>query len=248
METLRKLESYNDSRGNSVDYEGLPVTSGVTVKFRGKNNRLEVASDAKIKHLSVDFWGENARVVIGPTLEPRTGLRFSIRMGHLATITIGENVGCTARAFITASEGATLAIGNDCMLAGGVEIRTDDAHALYDTRTGERINPSGSVTLGDHVWLGKFAAVMGGVTIGSGSTIGFRSIVTHDVPNNCVAAGSPAKVIRRDTVWERPMIAGIESNNSDSIPSNYSGAYWNLTAQEGEPIQPTGKSSEQSFE
>lgn len=108
MEILKQLENYNDSRGNIVDYEGVPVTRGVTIKFRGKNNHLEVASDAKIKHLSVDFWGDNAHVVVGPTLEPRTGLRFSIRMGHAATVTIQENVGCTARAFIAASEGASL--------------------------------------------------------------------------------------------------------------------------------------------
>lgn len=134
------------------------------------------------------------------------------------------------------------------MLAAGVEIRTDDAHALYDTRTGRRVNPARSVSIGDHVWLGKFAAVMGGVTIGSGSTIGFRSIVTHDVPNNCVAVGSPAQVVRRNAVWERPMIASMNPSELDSARTEHSSAFWNLTADEGDPIPLTGTPPEDSFE
>jgi len=50
--------------------------------------------------------------------------------------------------------------------------------------------------IGDDVWLGYGVVVLDGVKIGSGAVIGANSVVTKDVPENAVAVGSPAKVIR----------------------------------------------------
>ena len=48
-----------------------------------------------------------------------------------------------------------------------------------------------------NVALGQETFVMPGVTIGEGSVIGARSLVSKDIPSHCVAVGSPAKVIRQ---------------------------------------------------
>ncbi len=53
------------------------------------------------------------------------------------------------------------------------------------------------ITIGDDVWIGAGAIVLPGVTIGSGTTIGAGSVVTRSVPSNVVAAGNPARIIRR---------------------------------------------------
>jgi acetyltransferase-like isoleucine patch superfamily enzyme len=53
------------------------------------------------------------------------------------------------------------------------------------------------VRIGTNVWLGFESCVLPGVTIGDGSVIGARSVVTEDVPANCIAAGNPARVVRR---------------------------------------------------
>lgn len=243
MKHVDQLEPYQDESGNSIVYEGEPISAGFAAKFRGKNNRLEVAKGANIKFLHVEFWGDNGLVVIGPTLERRPGIRFTFRVGHDATVTVGKNVSCTRRAYMTASEGCTLSIGDDYMIAAGVEARTDDAHAIYDVSTGKRSNPSSSVTIGDHVWLGKFSAVLSGVTIGSGSIVGFRSIVTHDVPNNCIVAGAPAKLVRRDVAWERTMVAIADVGEFDHGPEDRAEPYWNLTRDDGLPILTAGTES-----
>ena len=51
--------------------------------------------------------------------------------------------------------------------------------------------------VGNNVWLGFDACVMPGVTIGEGAIVGARSVVFDDVPAYAVAAGNPARVIRR---------------------------------------------------
>ena len=52
--------------------------------------------------------------------------------------------------------------------------------------------------LGEHVFVGANAVILGPIHIGDGVTIGAGAVVTKDVPNNCVVAGVPAKVIKTD--------------------------------------------------
>ena len=54
--------------------------------------------------------------------------------------------------------------------------------------------------LGDRVQVGVGARVLGGITIGDGAIIGANAVVVKDVPPNCVVAGVPARIIRRDGV------------------------------------------------
>lgn len=49
----------------------------------------------------------------------------------------------------------------------------------------------------DDVWIGANAVILPGVTIGKNSVIGAGSVVTHDIPENCVAVGSPCRVLRK---------------------------------------------------
>ena len=53
------------------------------------------------------------------------------------------------------------------------------------------------VKIGKWAWVGACATVLAGITIGDRSVIGAGSIVTRDIPPNCVAVGNPAKVIRK---------------------------------------------------
>lgn len=55
------------------------------------------------------------------------------------------------------------------------------------------------VVIGDDVWIGGSVTINPGVTIGNNSIIGSGSVVTKDIPSNVIAAGNPAKVIRKIT-------------------------------------------------
>lgn len=94
-----------------------------------------------------------------------------------------------------------ITIGEDCLFAT-VRFRPSDSHKIIGVATGERINPPADIVIGDHVWLAEDVLVLKGVTIGSGSIVGARSMVTRDLPSNVLAAGSPAKVIREGVRWE----------------------------------------------
>jgi acetyltransferase-like isoleucine patch superfamily enzyme len=55
------------------------------------------------------------------------------------------------------------------------------------------------VIICDDVWIGANCIVLPGVTIGSGSVVAAGSVVTKDIPNNCIVGGIPAKIIRHRT-------------------------------------------------
>jgi acetyltransferase-like isoleucine patch superfamily enzyme len=57
--------------------------------------------------------------------------------------------------------------------------------------------PAKPIRLGNNVWLGFDCVVLPGVTIGDGSVVGARSVVTQDVPPFTLVAGNPARVLRQ---------------------------------------------------
>lgn len=82
-------------------------------------------------------------------------------------------------------------IGNNVTMAPRVHILCHDA----STKQFLDFTKIGRVTIGDNVFIGAESVVLPGVTIGSNVIIGANSTVTHDIPDNTVAAGSPARVI-----------------------------------------------------
>lgn len=227
MTKVETLKEYSDERGNRVRYAG---THGgkVSVTFNGSNNALIVDASAKIGQLGITFSGDGSTISIGGNTG-KPAMQAFMQIGHESSIVIGTDVTMTGPCFISAVEGATVWIGDDVMIGMNVEVRSDDAHAIYDVQTGERINLAADVKIGNHVWLAKKAAVMGGVEIGEGSVVGFGSVVTADMPNNCIAAGSPARVVRTNVAWERPHLALEKPSSNPGIGSGQKSDYWNLS-------------------
>lgn len=113
-----------------------------------------------------------------------------------ATVTIGDNVGMSSTRLWIAD---SLTIGNHVKVGAGVLIIDTDTHPIdyrlrRVTNDGTRHAP---ISIGDDVWIGAQSIILKGVTIGPRSIIGAGSVVTRDIPADCIAAGNPARVIRQ---------------------------------------------------
>ena len=92
----------------------------------------------------------------------------------------------------------SIVIGDDVWTGHNVHI-TDMNHNYedLDTPIGRQWMEPEPVVIGDGAWLGHGTVVLPGATIGRHVTIGANSVVTGEIPDFCVAAGNPARVIRR---------------------------------------------------
>lgn len=227
MRKLDEIADYIDDDGNMIESPAR-FSKRVSVTFRGKNNRIIVDPAAKLKELLVVFDCDNGLLTIGPN--SKHGFSMSIRIGEDAQVIVGSDVTSTTRCIVSAVEGATVEFGNDVMLASQNQVRADDGHPIFDVETGQRINPARDIYIGNHVWLGAQAVILGGADIGSGSVIGFGSIVTGRISNNCIAVGSPARMVRQNIAWERPHLSFVgPPYKPDSSTVQVNEEYWALT-------------------
>jgi acetyltransferase-like isoleucine patch superfamily enzyme len=115
-------------------------------------------------------------------------------------IIIGANINMSDWVHIGALD--NVSIGDGCLLGSKVLI-TDHSHGVVSDiinsvpqRPNDRkLRSKGPVTLEDNVWLGDGVIILPNVRIGSGAIVGANSVVTTNIPNNTVWAGTPAKQI-----------------------------------------------------
>jgi acetyltransferase-like isoleucine patch superfamily enzyme len=103
-------------------------------------------------------------------------------------------------------------IGKNCILTDGVKILTHgfDSSVLHEVFE-QMFCSSGKVVLEGNNFIGVNVVILKGVTIGKNTIIGAGSIVSHDIPSNCVAAGNPCRVIMSlEEYYERRKILHVE--------------------------------------
>jgi len=164
----------------------------------------------------IDIRGKK-HIQLGQQMTCGTGCRFEayplIETGK--TLTIGKNVQINDYVHITAVH--SVVIGDNALLASRIYI-SDSLHGNYNSLSpDEQSDPEiiakerplsyKDVVIGDNAWLGEGVFVLPGVNIGRCSIIGAGSVVTKDIPPYCIAAGNPARIIKKysqDTrMWEK---------------------------------------------
>lgn len=116
-----------------------------------------------------------------------------------AKLEIGDRVTLGYMNLISVAK--SVRIGNDCLFAGEVKILDNNSHSLdyVQRRANAPLEPEdvAPVVIDEDVWIGTNCMVLKGVKIGRGAVIAAGAVVTKDVPPFTVAAGNPARVIKR---------------------------------------------------
>ena len=112
-------------------------------------------------------------------------------------IDFGINFSSNQNVIFNADHGGKLTFGENC-LVGPMSIFRTSNHKFDTLSTPINLQGhiSGDISVGNDVWIGSHVVVLPGVKIGNSAVIGAHSVVTKDIPDNAVAFGSPAKVIR----------------------------------------------------
>lgn len=184
------------------------IFRGCIVRNNGKNNHIIVESGAKVCYCTFSINGDNNTIHIKKNTVINGCVFFAD--DDLNEIRIGENSTFTGKTELIVTEGTKLTIGNDCMFAYGIVVRTGDHHSILDGMN-ERINLSKDIVIGNHVWIAQNAFLLKGVKIEDNCIIGACSVVTKSFQGkNLILAGNPARVIRADVSWERERLQKLD--------------------------------------
>lgn len=208
---IRKIYNklFNNNKPTQFDYLEK-LKSAKIIKYDSSSNldnlRLHNRSNEKKECLVV---GKESIVSGGFYIENSKGF-----------IKIGDRTFIGGGKFISTNK---IDIGNDVLISWGCTFMDNNAHSL---KWSERKNDvkdwkkgidnkqvgkfkdwsnvkNAPIIIKDKVWIGFEVVILKGVTIGEGSVIGSRSVVTKDVPDWTIVAGNPAKVIREIPLDER---------------------------------------------
>ena len=144
----------------------------------------------------INYENDDEKAVILKELFGTVGHRIAVEhnfhcdLGY--NIHVGENF--YAGFNCTILDMAEVRIGDNCLIAPNVGIYT----------AGHNMNPidrhktgfAKQITIGNNVWIGGHCVIVGGINIGDNSIIAAGSVVTKDIPANCIFAGNPAKKLK----------------------------------------------------
>jgi len=165
-------------------------------KICGDNPLIQYSftSTHGLKHISVgnDFYTASGLILeaydshLESTYNPEIVIGDNVRIGNDC------HIGCVNK----------IIIGNNVLIASKVFI-TDHFHGETTAEymnippNARKVISKGPVIIEENVWIGEGVAIMPNVRIGKNSIIGANAVVTKNLPNNCVFAGNPAKIIKK---------------------------------------------------
>lgn len=162
-----------DSKKVSIG-KGLYLEGGQYIRI-GNNSRIG-------KHAVITAW----RSFHGILYNPYISIGMNSNIGEYVHIT------CINR----------IEIGDNLLTGRNVTI-TDNSHGMVSADNlaipplSRILISKGSIKIGNNVWIGDKVTILPDVEIGDGAIIGANSVVTKNIPKNCVAVGNPVRIIRQ---------------------------------------------------
>jgi maltose O-acetyltransferase len=187
------INSLSDLRSDEWSLRAIRVKTRRRIKgaLRAKLSRVETSGKR---------WKLDGRIMLTFRGEAAIGERFSaygrrtpvvIKVERGGKLSVGSNLrmnfGTTIEVF------REVRIGNDLMMGPNSTILD---HSRHEIEPGAFLY-KGPIIIGNNVWISANAMVLPGASIGDGSVIGANSVVTSEIPPNCLAVGTPARVVRK---------------------------------------------------
>lgn len=190
-EDVRRVKLGVCGKGNFIRIGKMPPGSGnIRIHIYGDNCRVEIGGVVQID--------QELNVFVGLT-SPVYGKVVD------CSVSIGSGTSIGSACITLVSSHSSVSIGANCMFSFDVALYQTDAHPIYELGTDRIVNMSRSMTIGDHVWLGKGVTVLKNSIIPNGCIVGWGSIVSGKfTESNSIICGNPARQIEgRKVDWRK---------------------------------------------
>ena len=192
---------------NTVKIEGLQKRGNVCIK--GNGNSLLIKKPKCNMDFTCLILGNNNKVIIEDGCVIKN-LNICIEEDDNEIIIKKDTMIC-GKTDMFCLEKTKIIVGESCMFSTNVYLTTSDRHSILNEQ-GNRINRPADIIVGDHVWLGYASTLLKGAQVGKNSIVGSSAVLTKKYEkNNCILAGSPAKVVKENINWDKARLP-IEEN------------------------------------
>lgn len=202
---LNKIKRKIHGKNNKIVY-GNAILTSVSFNILGDNNSIEIRDDCFLNNVEFNIHGDDHKVII------KNGCRFNtggnIWFEDHNCLLVIDQYSTFENANLALTEPCSrIIIGQNCMLAYDIDVRTGDSHSIISKESNERINYAEDIFIGDHVWIAAHCYLLKGTTIPNDSVVATGSVVTkkHKIPNTIIG-GNPAKEIKHGVTWSRERI------------------------------------------
>ena len=232
---INRIEDIDALEGNEiiVPQNGSFSMDNSKIIFHGTSNILYCENDVHLAGCKLIFSASNSVIYLSSSSHKYS---VNITVYNNCTCYIGKDCYFNGTPQIICSEEKNVIIGRQALLSFGVWIRTADPHLIYSAETLERVNPSKSVYIGDHVWIGQNALILKGTRIHSGSIIAGGAVLSgKKVPSNVSYAGNPARQIANNIFWDEKVVH-TWTHHKTKLNENYTGKPFIFEHSEAETI------------
>ena len=224
MNLFKKLFKRKRSKKNIFDESSMidinPLDKHrINLSIQGKNNVIKIKSlsEKMLCAIDISIYGDNCSVEIDENFYSTYGVHILLGVNHKnygkindSHLKIGKNTTIEGARIITFNSKNTISVGDDCMLAENVMLYNTDSHPIYDKETGKILNYVKDMTIGNHCWLGMNVKLLKNTSIADNTIVGADAVVTKNFNEpNCILAGVPARIVRKNVDWKRSDIKWI---------------------------------------
>ena len=181
---MTELEKLQCGEYYKIDDRSIEPIQMRAISLCQQFNALSICESAKRDEILRNLFGS-------------AGEKLSVKPGLFCDLGVNIHVGDNflTNYNVTILDMAPVTIGNNVWIGPNVGIFAV-SHPMDVAGRYNMLGIAKPITIKDGVWIGGNSTILMGVTIGENAVIGAGSVVTHDIPDNAVAVGNPAKVIR----------------------------------------------------
>lgn len=192
--------------GNKLEIDISALFIDCNIDITGDNNVIIIEKSTLFNNVTFHILGNNNSIHISDNVIFSRGGALWIEDEN-CEIKIGRNTTLEDVHIAVTESNSKISIGEDCMFANDIDLRTGDSHSIIDSTTMKRVNYAKNIEIENHVWVASHVSILKGVKILKNSVVATRSLVSKSVDKEGVLlGGTPAKILKENITWNRKRI------------------------------------------